>query len=166
MSRVIAANAAPPPLAKYEGVGKGGRNRQNVVYIFDAHLGRANYIEEVGPDNAWGLEIAIDQYRDAMTKLIERLPEADSFVLIVGGDYFDFENDLFRTRKSGNQLTNDSAFSKVIEEGCKFSLDLISQLLKSHKRGEVYATEGNHDCTTSQIVLFGASHRFASEKSA
>jgi hypothetical protein len=123
---------------------KGARNGLlNLYTISDLHIGLY----------AWGLESGANYSTkeaqrllwSAYKEMLERMPDADEFVLCNLGDFMHYDGLVPMTPEHGNILDADSRYSHMAEIALSMNIWMIEEALKKHKRGKVIQAEGNHD---------------------
>lgn len=116
----------------------------HVIVFGDPHFGMLAQSRETGEDS-WDMTIAAQVMRDALRKLLRRLPPAGQFILVNVGDYFHFENNAQVTPRGSHKQDGDGRFTKMAEAGCFLLAQLTEMCLTHYPHGTLVNVPGNHD---------------------
>lgn len=116
---------------------------QTLYPLPDLHLGLFAWGKEAGQD--WDLKIGVAKYHEAMQQVAEASPNAETALLLGGGDLLHMDNTENRTMKSGNVLDVDTRYSKVLDAACDLLVHQVELLLTKHENVIVRLLPGNHD---------------------
>ena len=131
------AKLIAPPKAKQE-------ERLLVVYpMGDPHIGMYAWHEEAGEN--FDLNTACQDLSNAMQRLVNSAPAAQTALIINLGDFFHADNYQGTTSRSGNSLDVDTRWPKVLRLGSRLMMDCVSLALQRHEKVIVRNVIGNHD---------------------
>jgi hypothetical protein len=111
--------------------------------VGDHHLGLLAWKPEAG--ESYDLKIGERLLRDKMAELVARTPDSETAIFLNLGDFFHSNNTRNQTEKSGNHLSVDGRYGKVLQVGIKLAVACIEMLLAKHKQVVVWWLLGNHD---------------------
>lgn len=118
------------------------------IDIFDLHLGKLSWSEEVG--HSYNTDIAIDIFNDAIDYFIEHTKHlnVERFLLPVGSDMFHYDNSspFNRTTAGTPQTTDGLPWQDVFRKGRQMLIENINKL-KEIAPVDVVSLVGNHDET-------------------
>lgn len=114
-----------------------------VIPIGDPHIGLFTWAKEVGHD--WDLDIADRVYRKVFTRLLSKLPDTETCVLVNTGDFFHADNIQGMTSRSGHRLDLDGRHGKWLDAGFSILRMFIDACLRKYKSVEFINVPGNHD---------------------
>jgi len=123
----------------------------NLVPLADLHMGLMTWAKETGEN--WDLKIARRVYTASISRLMARLPAADTCVVLGGGDQMHADNNSNVTPNSGHSLDVDGRYDKVVEVTQDLFLDIISMALQRHSKVIVRILKGNHDEHASTAIV-------------
>jgi hypothetical protein len=106
--------------------------------------------EETGENQ--DVEIARRLIECAADRLIAGADNSRYCVIANLGDFFHFDNDDSRTKRSGNSLDVDGRWSKVVRVGVHALRYFIAKALTKHEHVTVINSIGNHDDQTSLML--------------
>jgi hypothetical protein len=121
-----------------------------VYMLADLHLGMLAWAPETGDD--YDLPIAANLLTKAMGDLVARSPDSDVGVILNLGDFFHADNDEQRTKRSGNKLSVDGRYYKVLKIGMRLMIYCIDLAKQKHARVLVRNIPGNHDPDASKAL--------------
>lgn len=114
---------------------------QLTVYISnDLHLGALCWAPESGED--YDLEIGITRLRSAYDYLFATSPPSKSAIVVDLGDITEADNDKNMTPKSGNILSVDSRYPKVLRAAYSALIYAIECALQKHEIVYFYNVQG------------------------
>lgn len=146
------------PAARIKCPKRSEKNLMNVLPMGDPHIGMYAYHLEAGKD--FDCDIAERELSGAIEYLIDKLPPAETCLILNLGDFFHSDGDHNRT-KSGNVLDADGRWSRVLRIGISIMNAAVTMALKKHKRVIVKNIKGNHDTTTSQVLSVAMEFAFS-----
>ena len=127
----------------------------------DWHLGLHVWGKEAEAD--WDLKIAERIIGDAMQSVISRSPNAYTGILLFGGDTLHADNGTNMTRRSGNVLSVDGRYQKVIGTTCRLLVNVAERALMRHENVIIRLLGGNHDEHSCVAVAYYLAAWFRSE---
>lgn len=111
--------------------------------IFDMHIGAMAHKHECGEN--WDTATAERVMNNFFDYAIERAPNSEKAVLLIGGDMLHSDGLEAVTPASGHVLDQDSRYAKLVYVAIRATRRAISLMLTKHKEVEVQIIEGNHD---------------------
>lgn len=111
--------------------------------IFDMHLGAMAHKHECGEN--WDTATAERAMNDFFDYSIERAPNSEKAVLLIGGDMLHSDGLEAVTPASGHVLDQDSRYAKLVYVAIRATRRAVSKMLSKHKEVEIQIIEGNHD---------------------
>ena len=132
-----------------------------VYPIGDPHFGLYAYAEETG-DN-FDLDIAETVTRDAIDRLVQSAPPAETGMLVNLGDAFHADDSSNQTPTSGHALDVDTRFAKVAQIGLRAMVHCVHRLLEKHEKVIVWNMAGNHDPHSALWLAIAMDAFFANE---
>lgn len=139
-----ASHVAPPPSPD--------KNLLNLFPCNDWHVNLLTWEREVGEN--WDLKIAESVLGRTIEDVIFRSPEADTAVVLGGGDLVHADNNENRTAKSGNALDADGRHQKGLEVACRLKVRTIDAALARNGRVIVRILPGNHDEYSAVAIAY------------
>lgn len=127
----------------------------------DPHFGLYAYAEETG-DN-FDLDIAETVTRDAIDRLVQSAPPAETGMLVNLGDAFHADDSSNQTPTSGHALDVDTRFAKVAQIGLRAMVHCVHRLLEKHEKVIVWNMAGNHDPHSALWLAIAMDAFFANE---
>lgn len=121
-----------------------------VYPIVDHHLGMLSWRKETGED--YDYKIAEGLLCRGIDQLVAAAPASEIGIVANLGDFFHFDNDEKRTRRSGNTLDGDTRWAKIVRVGVGCLKYAISQALLKHPIVRVINSVGNHDEQTALML--------------
>ena len=118
----------------------------------DPHIG--SLIWKGDASENWDMKIAINQYRETFSKIINRTPKTKHAILLLGGDTLHTDNNENVTPKSKNPLQVDGRYPKVFIRAAELIVELTDMLLRQHESVEIIVLQGNHDETSAVPLSF------------
>ena len=126
----------PPPLPTNKDLA--------TIYISnDIHFGALMWDKESGED--WNLEKASETLKAAYDHLFSCSPDSKVGIVCDLGDLLEVDNDKNMTPKSGNILSTDSRFPKILRAAYEALIYAVNKALKKHEIVYFYNIVGNHD---------------------
>ena len=116
----------------------------------DVHLGLLAWDKESGAD--YNLELAISQLRAAYDYLFDTSPSSKVGIVVDLGDLMEADNQKNVTPKSGNILSVDSRYPKVLRAAYEALIYAVEKALEKHELVYFYNIEGNHDLTSGHAI--------------
>jgi len=116
----------------------------------DVHLGLLAWDKESGTD--YNLEGAVIQLRAAYDYLFETTPNSRIGIVVDLGDLLEADNQKNVTPKSGNVLSVDSRYPKVLRAAYEALIYAVGKALTKHEIVYFYNIEGNHDLTSGHAI--------------
>jgi hypothetical protein len=126
----------------------------------DPHFGMYAWWQDAGDD--FDLEIAEKLTCNAVDRLIQSSPDADTGLLLNLGDMFHADNQN-NSSKSGHQLDVDGRWAKVQQVGLRAMIHCLKRLLQKHKKVIFRINRGNHDGHSSYALALMISCWFHNE---
>ena len=117
------------------------------IPIADAHIGLLTWHKEVGVD--FDLSIAKQLYTDAITRLIDSSPTADTCLLLDLGDMLHSDDQSNQTKGHKHQLDVDGRYDKLFDMAIHISIAMIDIALTKYPNVIFRKTRGNHDADSS-----------------
>ena len=130
----------------------------NLYPLFDVHLSMKTTLKETGED--YNNEIAMDRIRTGAAGLMAMTQEAETAIILVGGDFNHQDDQTNQTRRSKHQLDVDGRYFNTIECGVAVLDDIVATSLARHNNVIVRILPGNHDSDSSIGTLFGIHGRY------
>lgn len=124
----------------------------------DPHIGMYAWALETGTD--FDCDIAERNLRASVNHLVDRMPPAETAIILNLGDFFHSDNQSNRTARAGNALDVDTRWARVLDIGIALMVDLVNLALQKHKKVIVKNNIGNHDDHTSQVLSICLSYTF------
>ena len=119
----------------------------------DPHFGMRAWADETGGAN-FDLAIAGEEFRAAVSHLIDLAPAAEHGMFIDVGDTTHADSRKNVTPQSGNLLDIDSRYQKVVRVTAGIYRFVIDALLRKHKTVDVIVAPGNHSPDTAGWLSF------------
>lgn len=119
----------------------------------DPHFGMRAWADETGGAN-FDLTIAADEFKTAVSHLIELAPTSEHGMFIDVGDTTHADSRKNVTPQSGNLLDIDSRYQKVVRVTAGIYRFVIDALLRKHKTVDVIVAPGNHSPDTAGWLSF------------
>ena len=116
----------------------------------DLHLGLLAWNQESGTD--YNLELATAQLRSAYDYLFECSPASRVGIVVDLGDLLEADNQKNVTPKSGNVLSVDSRYPKVLRAAYEALIYAVDKALQKHEIVYFYNIEGNHDVSSGHAI--------------
>jgi hypothetical protein len=116
----------------------------------DLHLGALMWDKESGTD--WNLDIAYNTVVTAYDYLFETSPSTEIGIICDLGDLMEVDNQSNTTPKSGNVLSVDSRYPKILQTAYKSLIYAVEKALVKHKLVYFYNVEGNHDLSSGHAI--------------
>lgn len=128
-----------------------GLDELATIYISnDVHLGLLGWDKESGAD--YNLELATAQLRSAYDYLFACSPASKVGIVVDLGDLLEADNQKNVTPKSGNVLSVDSRYPKVLRTAYEALIYAIEKALQKHEIVYFYNIEGNHDLSSGHAI--------------
>ena len=135
--------AITPPLSTVD-------NLATLYISNDLHLGLLAWNQESGTD--YNLELATAQLRSAYDYLFECSPASRVGIVVDLGDLLEADNQKNVTPKSGNVLSVDSRYPKVLRAAYEALIYAVDKALQKHEIVYFYNIEGNHDVSSGHAI--------------
>jgi hypothetical protein len=119
----------------------------------DPHFGMRAWADETGGAN-FDLAIAADEFKSAVSHLIELAPASEHGMFIDVGDTTHADSRKNATPQSGHLLDTDSRYQKVVRTTAGIYRYVIDALLRKHKTVDVIVAPGNHSPDTAGWLSF------------
>jgi hypothetical protein len=119
----------------------------------DPHFGMRAWSEETGGAN-FDLTIASDEFKSAVTNLLELAPAAEHGLFVDVGDTTHADSRKNVTPQSGHLLDTDSRYQKVVRTTAGIYRYVIDALLRKHKTVDIIIAPGNHSPDTAGWLSF------------
>ena len=137
----LASEIPPTPKVKTPKVRKD--DLINVYTISDLHIGLYAWPRESG--ESYSTAEAQNCLWKCYSDMLDRMPDAESCVIVNLGDYLHWDGLLSQTPASHNVLDGDSRYQKLAEVAIALQTWMIEKALGKHKTVHVINAEGNHD---------------------
>jgi hypothetical protein len=126
--------------------------------IYDVHLGKLTWEQEVGKD--YDTDIAMKRYQLAVERALQKSQHLnkDKIVLTIGQDFFNCDNNRNSTNK-GTPQSADSRWQRMFNKGLELSIWTIEKLRREAPTDVLYVP-GNHDLTFSYFLSVALSAYF------
>lgn len=111
--------------------------------IFDMHLGAMAHKHECGEN--YSTAIAEQTMNNFFDYAVERAPNSEKAILLIGGDMLHSDGLEAVTPASGHVLDQDSRYAKLVHVAIRSTRRAISKMLEKHREVELQIIEGNHD---------------------
>lgn len=111
--------------------------------IGDMHTGMHAWSDETGDD--FDLKIAENLLVNAIDRLVDSAPDAETAIIPQLGDFFHANDDKAVTPGSGHSLDVDTRHMKVLQIGLRMMRYVTIAAKKKHKKVIVRNVKGNHD---------------------
>ena len=131
------------------------------IPIADAHIGLLTWHKEVGVD--FDLDIAKGIYTEAMSRLVEASPHADTCLLLDLGDTIHTDDQSNQTKASKHQLDVDGRFDKLFDMTLHILCSMIDIALTKYPEVVFRKTRGNHDPDASIAIAAALEMRYSNE---
>ena len=109
----------------------------------DLHIGL--HASKVRAQMDWTLAGSIQIYKRLFRSLMERVPPAQTGVILGGGDLLHFDDPTKKTRGHGNSLDGAEDYSTVLAEAEMLLVYHVELALQKYQKVIVRILEGNHD---------------------
>jgi transposase-like protein len=119
----------------------------------DPHFGMRAWADETGGAN-FDLNIASDEFKTAVSHLIDLAPNAEHGMFIDVGDTTHADSRKNVTPQSGHSLDTDSRYQKVVRTTAGIYRFVIDAMLRKHKTVDVIVAPGNHSPDTAGWLSF------------
>lgn len=130
--------------------------------LMDVHFGMQAWSKETGgPD--YDIALACQDLRHAFAKVCAITPQANSGILLVGGDFFHANDNTAETQASKHKLDVDNRHRKILEAGVAILIECIETLLARHSTLLVRILRGNHDPESHLVLTFALLQRYRDE---
>ncbi len=116
----------------------------------DIHFGALMWEPESGTD--WDLAIAQDTVKNAYDYLFETSPNSKIGIIADLGDLMEIDDFKNATPHSGNPLSTDGRYPKVLRAAYMALIYAIEKALEKHKYVYFVNIAGNHDITTGHAI--------------
>lgn len=116
----------------------------------DIHFGALMWDKESGED--WNIDIARKTVFDAYDHLFATSPNSEIGIISDLGDLTEADNDKNMTPKSGNVLSVDSRYPKVLQVAYESLIYAIKKALTKHDKVYFLNINGNHDTNTGHAI--------------
>ena len=116
----------------------------------DVHFGALMWDKESGDD--WNLELATSTLNSSYDHLMDSSPSSKVGIVCDLGDLLEVDNDKNMTPKSGNILSVDSRFPKILRAAYESLIYGIRRALEKHEIVYFYNIVGNHDINAGTAV--------------
>lgn len=116
----------------------------------DIHFGALMWAQESGTD--WDLNIAQETVNESYNYLFNASPESEIGVIVDLGDLMEIDDFKNATPTSGNPLSTDGRYPKVLRLAYMALIYAIEKALLKHKVVYFINIAGNHDITTGHAV--------------
>ena len=125
---------------------------QLAVYpIGDPHIGMHAWNRDAGGD--FDLDIALRLYLGASMTAFRKAPVGSDALLIDLGDFYHFDDALYRTSSGRVTVDADSRYQKVVHTGQRIADTLLEAALTQHRKVTWWTLRGNHDAQAS-VALY------------
>jgi len=131
------------------------------IPIADAHIGLLTWHKEVGTD--FDLDIAKRLYTEAITRLVDSAPKADTCLLLDLGDTIHTDDQSNQTKASKHQLDVDGRFDKLFDMTLHMLCAMIDISLTKFPNVIFRKTRGNHDPDSSIAISAALEMRYLNE---
>jgi hypothetical protein len=125
----------------------------NVLPLYDVHWGMAAWSGETGGDD-YDLELARSDLIGGLERVLEIAPQAETCVILVGGDFFHANDNTAQTQKSKHVLDVAARMFRVIDTAIDALKYVITRALEHHESVVIRVLRGNHDEDSCKILAF------------
>lgn len=130
-----------------------------VYPLMDAHFGMRAWGKETGgPD--YDLSLAGDDIKQAFTDLTADMPDADTAILVLGGDTLHVDDNRSETPASGHKLDSDGRLYKISDVAIEAICWTVDHLCEKHGDVIIRVLRGNHDPHAHLILHFALQARY------
>jgi hypothetical protein len=134
----------------------------NVIPLYDVHWGMHAWGAETGGDD-YDLKHAEADMKRAFEGVLQLIPQGDTAVLLIGGDFYHADDNTAQTPASKHSLDVDGRMHKVIETSIAVLSYVIQRLLERHMNVMVRVLRGNHDEHSHLVLKFALDQRYREE---
>jgi predicted phosphodiesterase len=125
----------------------------NVLPLYDVHWGMAAWSGETGGDD-YDLDLARSDLIAGLERVLEIAPQADTCVILVGGDFFHANDNTAQTQKSKHVLDVAARMFRVIDTAIDALKYVTTRALENHESVVIRVLRGNHDEDSCKILAF------------
>lgn len=111
--------------------------------VFDMHIGALAHKYECG--ESYDTKIAEDTLNKFFDYAIDKAPNSERAVLLIGGDFLHSDGMLPVTPASGHVLDQDSRYAKLVYVAIRAVRRAVELMLCKHQTVEIQIISGNHD---------------------
>lgn len=119
------------------------KDRLTVIPVGDPHFGMLAWPAETG--EVWDLRVAGQVHRDAIARLLDKVPDAAEALIVWMGDNAHADDTKAATPASGHHLDVDSRWHKMLDKLIAAMVNSAEQALERHARVRMRIVLGNHD---------------------
>jgi hypothetical protein len=130
--------------------------------VGDHHLGMLAWSEETLEDN-YDISIAENLLYKATDYLISVSPPSEQGLIVFLGDFMHYDSMIAETPSSHNSLDADGRFPKMVRAAIKSMRYMIQQTLAHHQKVHVIIEIGNHDLSSSIMLMECLSNVYENE---
>ena len=130
--------------------------------LMDVHFGMQAWGKETG-DADYSLAHATEDMAHAFAKVQAITPSSEKAILVVGGDFFQADDNRAETPQSKHKLDTDTRHWKVLDKGVQLLSDVIARLLEKHRDVHIRVLRGNHDEHAHLVLTFALHERYRQE---
>lgn len=131
----------------------------NLYPYFDVHLGMFSKARETG-DADYSIESAVGDVLRSTSYILSQAPDSEEAVVLIGGDFFDADDQSRLTPRSKNLLSYNASWSETVFAGVETVVRIVDAACAKHKRVLVRIIRGNHDENSHLLLHVGLSHRY------
>lgn len=163
MAEVIKGFASDLPRAKPTPAPQHATSDIMTTYpVGDHHLGMLAWAEETLEEN-YDIDIAEDLLYRATDYLISVSPPSEQGLIVFLGDFMHYDGMVPETPTSRNSLDADGRFPKMVRSAIKSMRYMIEKALQHHKKLHVIVEIGNHDMSSSIMMMECLSNVYENE---
>lgn len=127
----------------------------NFIPLFDVHLSM-----KIGD---FGTAKAVERLMQGYTDVMSRLPNAESCLIVNGGDFTHQNDDNNQTPRNKHPLPVDTDYLDTTDIAVDVTINIIDLALQKHKHVTYKALRGNHDEATAFIMRAALKQRYRNE---
>lgn len=130
-----------------------------VLPFFDVHFGMRAWGRETGGQD-YDVQHAARDLRSATDAVLTMTPNADTCIILAGGDFFHADDTTAQTPASKHALDVDGRHFHVLTEGVAALAHAIERARQTHARTVVRVLRGNHDPHAHLVLIFALAERY------
>jgi len=156
-------NMASPPCISFKPLD--AQTNKNLLAFYplaDLHIGLLAWGEETGED--WDTSIAVNKYQACMERVAAGTENAETAIILSGGDLTHTDGFKPMTPASGNILDADTRWPKMVDAAINLLVFQVELARQKHKKIIVRILPGNHDETTAIAITYALNAWYRNDK--